>query len=219
MIERDAWRSDVDTRTLAIVVARCPGTFARSRAPVCAERARVMQHGARFALASSHERACAGTAEVLHRQLALVDDLAPRRVVVIEADALRGIDYASLIEAHVAFGLGATLAYAEIAAGADGSRGTVIVDGRGRVLRLHGAVPPRAAARTRCVSAGAYVLDRELLVDCLEVDAAEPTSGHDFRDDVLPVLLSANGIAAHRVLVAERPPAGARARQATLDVR
>lgn len=214
--EKEARRPDAWARTLAIVVARCPVEAAR--APLRAAGAYDPRRGGTLALEATREQHCAGTAEVLHRQLELVADLAPQRVLVIEVDAMRGIDYASFVDAHAAFGLGATLAYAEIAAEADGRRGTVIVDGRGHVLRLDAAVPTRAAAgRNRCVPAGAYVLDRELLVDSLEIDAAEPASTHDFRADVLPLLVRANGVAAHRVLGAQRPPAGGRTRQASRD--
>lgn len=216
MGETEAWRDGA--RTLAIVVARCSSRPTPS--PLSYEAAAdTRRYGGRFALERARSPGCVGTAEVLHRQLRFVEDLAPQRVLLIEADALRGIDYASLIDAHVARGLGATLAYAEIAARADASRGTVLVDSCGRVLRLDAAALPRAASTsTRCVPAGAYVLDRELLVDCLEVDAAEPLSERDFRSDVLPMLVRANGVAAHRVRCAERPPAGGLRRQAFGDV-
>lgn len=185
--EREGRTPSTSARTLAIVVARC------------------------------HR---AGTAAVLHRQLSLVECLAPLRVLVIESDALRGIDYAALIDSHVAAGVGATLAFAEEStADADGRRAIVTLNDFGRVLRLRDVGEPLRAPNdgsARYVCAGAYVLDRELLVDCLEVDAAEPTSAHDFRADVLPVLLRANGIAAHRAF-AEWPPAGERTRQVSRD--
>jgi glucose-1-phosphate adenylyltransferase len=164
----------------------------------------MQAYGGRFALESVGDASCIGTAAALHRQLNLLEDLAPLRVLVIESDAMRGIDYAALIDAHVAAGVGATLAFAESSAEGDGRRPGVTLDGRGRVLRLWDAGMRAANLSPPYACAG---LDCELLVDCLVVDAAEPTSAHDFRSDVLPVLLEANGIAAHRAF-AERLPAG-----------
>lgn len=223
MSDREGRRADLGARTLAIVVGRCSRTPARLGPRLRAESGSDARfYASRAAFDSTHHAGCGGTAEVLHRQLSLVEDLAPQRVLVIESDAMRGIDYAALVDAHIAAGIGATLAFAEMAAAAEGGCGTVAVDALGRVLRLEDAAePPRAAAhatgRTRLVCAGAYVLERDLLVDCLEVDAAEPMSAHDFRADVLPVLIRANGIAAHRAFAAEPPPAAERSRQASVD--
>jgi glucose-1-phosphate adenylyltransferase len=219
--EREERAPSTSARTLAIVVARCHRAPARLRGPARIATAGAAQaYGGRFALESDRDMSCAGTAEVLHRQLSLLECLAPLRVLVIESDALRGIDYAALIDSHVAAGVGATLAFAEEStAGAGGRRAIVTLDGRGRVLRLWDVGKPLRAPNdgsARHVCAGAYVLDRELLVDCLEVDAVEPTSAHDFRADVLPVLLRANGIAAHRAF-AEWPSAGERTRQVSRD--
>jgi glucose-1-phosphate adenylyltransferase len=50
---------------------------------------------------------------------------------------------------------------------------------------------------TAMVSMGIFVLDRELLVDCLEVDAADADSSHDFSADILPLLVRANSVAAY----------------------
>jgi glucose-1-phosphate adenylyltransferase len=44
---------------------------------------------------------------------------------------------------------------------------------------------------------GVYVFDRELLRDCLEVDAADECSSHDLTRDLLPLLIRASGVQAH----------------------
>jgi ADP-glucose pyrophosphorylase len=189
-------------RTLAIVIARCNRTSAGLTRRSQLHATRLADPIPSVAFEGRHNGTCAGTADALYRQLQVIEGLAPERVLVIESDAMRGIDYAALIDAHVATRIGATLAVAEVPVEAEGRFSDVAIDGLGRVLRLDDAdAPPRAVKRgiqTRLVCAGAYVLDRELLVDCLEVDAAEPTSTRDFRRDVFPVLIRANGVAAYR---------------------
>lgn len=81
-------------------------------------------------------------------------------------------------------------------------------DAWARTLAIVVARCPVEAARAPLRAAGAYDPRR---------GGTLPASTHDFRADVLPLLVRANGVAAHRVLGAQRPPAGGRTRQASRD--
>jgi glucose-1-phosphate adenylyltransferase len=70
--------------------------------------------------------------------------------------------------------------------------------GRVRYFAEKPAQPLPLAGRsdTALASMGIYVFDRDLLIDCLHVDAEDPTSSHDFGRDLLPMLIRSYGAAA-----------------------
>jgi glucose-1-phosphate adenylyltransferase len=102
-----------------------------------------------------------------------------------------------LLETHVASGLGATVACVEVPAAAAHGLHVVGVGPHGRVVYFTDKPLGAQPLPTARVSMGVYVFDRDLLVDCLGVDAEDRWSGHDFSRDVLPLLIRAGGVAAH----------------------
>lgn len=148
-----------------------------------------------------------GTADAIYRNLAAVHALAPTRVLVRIGDDAGGIDYDALVAAHRGHSLGVTVGCAEVPA-AIAQRFTVLgVDAMGRVVRF--ADKPRRPQPlphdpSRALTlADVYVFDLEPLVDCLSVDAADPSSTHDVARDVLPLLVRAGGVVAHVLRDAE----------------
>jgi glucose-1-phosphate adenylyltransferase len=142
-----------------------------------------------------------GTADAIYRNLAVVRAHAPTRVIVRTGRDPGDIDYASLVAAHRADGLGATVGCVEVPMGSAHCFMVLGVDARGRVVRSADKprwpeALPHDPARA-LVSADVYVFDFEPLVDCLSVDAADPGSTHDLARDVLPLLVRAGGVAAH----------------------
>ena len=143
----------------------------------------------------------AGTADSIYQNLDLIERLAPERVLVLAGDHVYRMDYTPLLEAHVAAGLGSTVACLEVPIAAARGFGVLRTDARNRVV--HFAEKPAqpkplpTRADTALASMGIYVFDRDLLIDCLSVDASDPESTHDFGRDVLPLLLRSYGIAAH----------------------
>lgn len=142
-----------------------------------------------------------GTADAIYRNLAVVHAHAPTRVLVRLGDDAGDIDYESLVAAHRAHSLGATVGCLEVPI-AIARRFTVLgVDASGRVVRSADKPRwpqplPHDPARA-LISADIYVFDFEPLIDCLSVDAADPGSTHDVARDVLPLLVRAGGVAAH----------------------
>ena len=143
----------------------------------------------------------AGTADAIYQNLDLIEELAPARVLVLAADQVYRMDYSALLETHVASGAGATVGCIEVPRAAASAYGVMTVDLRGRVVRfVEKPAHPQSVPHdpeTALASMGIYVFDRELLIDYLSVDAADPSSTHDFGRDVLPLLIRANGLAAH----------------------
>ena len=148
-----------------------------------------------------------GTADAIYRNLAAIHAHAPTRVLVRIGDDAGGMDYKSLVAAHRAHSLGATVGCAEVPA-AIAQRFVVLgLDANGRVVRFaheprRPQLLPHDPARA-LISVDVYVFDFEPLVDCLSVDAADPGSTHDLARDVLPLLVRAGDVVAHVLRDAE----------------
>lgn len=176
-------------------VARSPWTQI-ARVIVASDRAPTSAGGEWIRFASS-----VGTADAIYRNLATVHAQAPTRVLVRVGDDAGDIDYESLIAAHRAHSLGATVGCVEVPI-AIAHRFTVLgVDASGRVVRSADKPRwpqplPHDPARA-LISADVYVFDFEPLIDCLSVDAADAGSSHDVSRDVLSLLVRAGGVAAH----------------------
>ena len=176
-------------------VARSPSTQT-ARVIVASDRAPISAGGEWLRFASS-----VGTADAIYRNLAVVHARAPTRVLVRASDDAVDIDYESLIAAHRAHSLGATVGCVEVPIGI-AQRFTVLgVDASGRVVRSADQPRwpqplPHDPARA-LISADVYVFDFEPLVDCLSVDVADDGSSHDLARDVLPLLVRAGGVVAH----------------------
>jgi glucose-1-phosphate adenylyltransferase len=142
-----------------------------------------------------------GTADSVYQNLDLIERLAPERVLVLAGDHIYRMDYTPLLAAHVAAGLGSTVACIEVPIAAARGLGVLGTDARNRVLHFaEKPAQPRPLPKrddTALASMGIYVFDRELLIDCLSVDASDPESKHDFGRDVLPLLLRSYGMAAY----------------------
>jgi ADP-glucose pyrophosphorylase len=146
-------------------------------------------------------RSYAGTADAIHRNLALVRDLAPARVLVQVGEGSDDVDYRALLATHNARELGVTVGCVEVPVEIARSFAVLGTDARGRVVRCADRPQrpqplPTDAARA-LVAADLYVFDLEPLVDCLVVDAADPGSTHDLNRDVLPLLVRAGEVGAH----------------------
>lgn len=143
----------------------------------------------------------AGTADAIYQNVDLIERLAPERVLVLAADHVYRMDYRPMLEAHVATGLGATVGCIEVPLAAASEFGVMATDSSGRVRHFaeKPARPLALPARpdVALASMGIYVLDRDLLLDALAVDAEDPGSTHDFGRDVLPLIIRAHGVAAY----------------------
>jgi glucose-1-phosphate adenylyltransferase len=143
--------------------------------------------------------------DLLLQNADLIAELAPKRVLVLSGTQIYRADYRPLLEAHARAGYGATIGCIALPAVAARGCDVATVDGRGRLLRLEsgqrhaepGGVSPAL------VPIGAYVFDRDLLLDCLAVDEADQGSTHDLAHDLLPLLIRASGVHAHELAAAD----------------
>lgn len=148
------------------------------------------------------ERWYSGTANAVFQNIELLREAAPRHVLVLGGDHVYKMDYSVMLAEHAARGAAVSVACIEVPLEEAREFGVMAVDDGGRVIAFDEkpeqprAVPGRP--RQALASMGIYLFDTEVLLAELERDAADPASGHDFGHDVIPALVRAGRVHAHR---------------------
>lgn len=133
-----------------------------------------------------------GSADAILQSLNLIRDEHPDIVVVVGADHVYRMDFAQMIEAHIASGKAATVAAIRQPITLASQFGVIEVD----------QVDPTVIARFRekpldaqglpdspdevLVSMGNYVFDADALIEAVERDGEHPESSHDMGGDIIP---------------------------------
>ena len=135
-----------------------------------------------------------GSADAIYQSLNLIYDDRPDLVVVFGADHVYRMDPAQMIEAHLTWGAGVTVAaipvprttaadFGVVQAAPGGHRIEAFLEKPADPPGLHGS-PDEAFA-----SMGNYVFDRDVLVDALRQDAGDDASQHSVGADIIPMLV------------------------------
>ena len=136
----------------------------------------------------------AGSADAIYQSLDLIRSERPDLVVVFGADHVYRMDPAQMIEAHLAWGAGVTVAAIGVPRASAMSFGVVRPAPDGHVVEAFlekPASPPGLPGRPdeAFASMGNYVFDTEVLVDALRADAADEGSQHSIGADIMPMLV------------------------------
>jgi glucose-1-phosphate adenylyltransferase len=134
-----------------------------------------------------------GSADAIYQSLNLIRSERPDLVVVFGADDVYRMDPAQMIEAHLAWGAGVTVAAIGVPRASAASFGVVLPapDGhRVEAFQEKPASPPALPGRPdeAFAAMGNYVFDAEVLVDSLRADAADEGSQHSVGGDIMPML-------------------------------
>ena len=135
-----------------------------------------------------------GSADAIYQSLNLIHADRPDIVVVAGADHVYRMDLSQMIEAHVAWGAGATVAGIPVPRKEATQFGVVQTVPDGRVIELFLEKPSDPAGRPgrpdrAQVSMGNYVFDTDVLVEALHKDAANEASRHSMGGDIIPALV------------------------------
>jgi len=148
------------------------------------------------------ERWYSGTANAVFQNIDLVREAAPRFVLVLGGDHVYKMDYSVMLAEHERRGAAVSVACLEVPLEQACDFGVLAIDDDGRVLAFDEkpAAPRPTPGRPgrATASMGIYVFDTEVLSEALARDAADATSCHDFGRDVLPSLVRAGRVHAHR---------------------
>ena len=152
-----------------------------------------------------------GSADAIYQSLNLIRSERPDLVVVFGADDVYRMDPAQLIEAHLAWGAGVTVAAIGVPRASATAFGVVQADGhRVEAFLEKPASPPALPGRPdeAFASMGNYVFDCEVLVEALRADAADEASQHSIGGDIMPMLVRQGAAHVYDFLQNEVPGAG-----------
>jgi glucose-1-phosphate adenylyltransferase len=133
-----------------------------------------------------------GSADAILQNLTLLRDAKPDIVVVVGADHVYRMDFAQMIESHLASGARATVAAIRQPISLANQFGVIEVDAKdtGKIgaFREKPSDPVGLPDSPHEVfaSMGNYVFDTDALVEAVESDAERPESNHDMGGDIVP---------------------------------
>jgi glucose-1-phosphate adenylyltransferase len=143
-----------------------------------------------------------GTADAVYQNIDIIEDLAPRHIVVLAGDHVYKMDYEVMLQQHVETRADVTVACITVPRTEATGFGVMHVDETGLIVDFveKPADPPAIPGQPdrALASMGIYVFDTPFLIDQLRRDAADMASTHDFGRDVIPYLVRNGRAVAHR---------------------
>lgn len=135
-----------------------------------------------------------GTADAVYQNLQYIDEQGAELVLILSGDHVYNMDYADMLKFHEETKADVTLAVTRIPKEELPQFGTVTVDETGQLTDFQEKVKK---PKSDLVSMGIYLFKKDVLQRCLEEDAQNITSRHDFGRNVLPQLVDRNKIFAY----------------------
>jgi glucose-1-phosphate adenylyltransferase len=143
-----------------------------------------------------------GTADAVFQNIDIIEDHAPRHIVVLAGDHVYKMDYEVMLQQHVEMRADVTVACITVPRAEASGFGVMHVDETGLIVDFveKPADPPAIPGQPdrALASMGIYVFETRFLVEQLRRDAADPASAHDFGRDVIPYLVRNGRAVAHR---------------------
>jgi glucose-1-phosphate adenylyltransferase len=135
-----------------------------------------------------------GSADAIYEALNLIRSDRPDLVVVVGADHVYRMDPRQMIEAHVAWGAGATVAAIPVPRTEAADFGILQTAPDGHLIEVFLEKPSHPPGRPgrpdeALVSMGNYVFHTDVLTEGLHKDAEDESSGHSIGGDVIPRLV------------------------------
>jgi glucose-1-phosphate adenylyltransferase len=143
-----------------------------------------------------------GTADAVRQNLDIFRARRPLYILILAGDHIYKMDYAAVLEDHIAKKADVTVACVEVPRPQATAFGVMHIDEDERVIGFleKPADPPAIPGDPEhaLASMGIYVFNAEFLFQELERDAADSGSSHDFGRDIIPSLLERARVYAHR---------------------
>ncbi|CAN5499766.1 glucose-1-phosphate adenylyltransferase [soil metagenome] len=133
-----------------------------------------------------------GSADAILQSLNLLRDEKPDIVVVVGADHVYRMDFTAMIDAHIASGMGVTVAAIRQPISLADQFGVIELDPKNPEKIAAFREKPKDAAGLVgspgevLASMGNYVFDAEVLIDAVQRDGARADSNHDMGGDIVP---------------------------------
>ena len=143
----------------------------------------------------------AGTADAVYQNIDIVEDYAPRHIIVLAGDHIYKMDYEQMLAQHVESGADVTVGCLEVKREEASGFGVMHIDETDRIVDFleKPKDPPAMPGKPdmALASMGIYVFDTAFLFDLLRQDAADPNSSHDFGKDLIPAIVKGGKAVAH----------------------
>ena len=143
-----------------------------------------------------------GTADAVYQNIDIIEDLAPRHIVLLAGDHIYKMDYERMLQQHVEQGADVTVSCMAVPREEAKGFGVMAVDSHAWITDFveKPADPPGIPDRPELslASMGIYVFETRFLIEQLKRDAADPHSSHDFGKDIIPYIVKHGRAAAHR---------------------
>jgi len=135
----------------------------------------------------------AGTADAIYQNLDIIRSHKPEYVLILAGDHIYKMDYGPMIAQHVENGADMTVGCLEVDLEMARAFGVMTADQDGRVLKFD-EKPDEPTPLPGCddkalASMGIYVFNTDFLYEQLIKDADNPSSNHDFGQDIIPGII------------------------------
>ena len=127
-----------------------------------------------------------GTANAIFQNMAFVDQYEPKCVLILGGDHIYKMDYAAMVDYHIAKGADATIATLNVPLSEAFRFGIMNADDDNRVYQFE--EKPKKPVSNRA-SMGVYVFTWEVLRSYLISDYENPKSTNDFGHDIIPKMI------------------------------
>ena len=135
-----------------------------------------------------------GSADAIYQSMNLIRDADPDYIIVFGADNIYRMDISQMLDAHIASGLGATIAGLRVPRADARAFGIIDAEETGKIREFleKPADPPGLpdSPEESYASMGNYIFTRQALVEALEEDAADENARHDMGGDIIPRFVS-----------------------------
>jgi glucose-1-phosphate adenylyltransferase len=141
------------------------------------------------------------TADAVTQNIARIDAMAPRHILIVAADHIYQMNYVDMLQAHCDAGADVTIAADIVPRHAACGLGVMQTDRRGRITgfteKPSNPSPIPGLPDKALASMGVYIFDWAKLRRLLLEDAKDDLSSHDFGKDLLPKLIGEGNARAH----------------------
>jgi len=131
-----------------------------------------------------------GTADAVYQNFDIIEEHNPDLVLVLAGDHIYKMDYGPMVAFHAQRDADVTVGVAKVPVAEATEFGVLTIDEESRIVRFmeKPAKPEPMPGRDdiALASMGIYVFETEFLRKCLEEDAANPDSAHDFGRNIIP---------------------------------
>ena len=142
-----------------------------------------------------------GTADAVFQNLDLLRSYRPKYVLILAGDHVYKMDFANLIEDHVAKGGQCTVACIEVPLAQAQAFGVMTVDAGQRITEFRekpkDPQPMPGKPGFALASMGVYVFNADYLFAALKADFGQESSEHDFGKDLIPAVVARGEAVAH----------------------